>query len=114
MATILWFETFCNLYAILLFRRQIRLEKKLKSLLWKIDFSEISFGRSDLDYFGTPMDDDPPVSASFISMFKSELDKSADLCPSTVTNGFIFRSTFARETNKGPPILTNQKKPCHA
>ncbi|XP_068761981.1 atrial natriuretic peptide receptor 1-like [Montipora capricornis] len=40
--------------------RQIRLEKKLKSLLWKIDFSEISFGRSDLDYFGTPMDDDPP------------------------------------------------------
>ena len=41
--------------------RQVRKEKVLKSLLWKIDFAEIKFGRSDLEYFGTPMDDDPPL-----------------------------------------------------
>ncbi|XP_015762336.1 PREDICTED: guanylate cyclase 32E-like [Acropora digitifera] len=41
--------------------RQVRKEKELKSLLWKIDFAEIKFGRSDLEYFGTPMDDEPPM-----------------------------------------------------
>lgn len=46
---------------VFLLHRQVRKEKELKSLLWKIDFAEIKFGRSDLEYFGTPMDDEPPM-----------------------------------------------------
>ena len=34
----------------ILFLRQIRLEKELKSLLWKIDYSEIMIKRSDSSY----------------------------------------------------------------
>ena len=48
---------------------------------------------------------------------KSELDKSDDLSlcglAPAQSQRFILNYT-ARETNKGPPILTNQKKPCHA
>lgn len=35
---------------ICFFLRQIRLEKELKSLLWKIDYSEIMIKRSDSGY----------------------------------------------------------------
>ena len=35
-------------------------------------------------------------------------------CPSTVTNEFIWRYTAREKKKKGPPILANQKKPCHA
>ena len=36
--------------------RQIRLEKELKSLLWKIDYSEIMIKRSDSGYSVTTED----------------------------------------------------------
>ena len=50
---------------------------------------------------------------------KSELDKSVDLslcglAPAQSKMDLSFKTHFARETNKGPPILTNQKKPFHA
>lgn len=51
-----------NLHLSLFFCRQIRLERELKSLLWKIDYSEIVLGRSDLEYFGTQSEEDPPLS----------------------------------------------------
>ena len=38
------------------FHRQIRLEKELKSLLWKIDYSEIMIKRSDSGYSMTADD----------------------------------------------------------
>ena len=49
---------------------------------------------------------------------KSELDKSVDLslcglAPEKSQEN-LFLIHFARETNKGPTILTNQNKPCHA
>ena len=38
------------------------MERELKSLLWKIDYSEIVLGRSDFEYFGTQCEEDPPLS----------------------------------------------------
>ena len=61
------FTKFCEVIEnktafIFVFCRQIRLERELKSLLWKIDYSEIVLGRSYLEYFGTQSEEDPPLS----------------------------------------------------
>lgn len=89
--------------------RQVRKEKELKSLLWKIDFAEIKFGRSDLEYFGTPMDDEPPMcnGNSESQLLLGSLANVDKACESTRFGSFKGTSVVVKHVGSKSVDLTH-------